>query len=810
MSAASAAVILKGTIHINRNSSRFIYLLYQVLQIVFSPGIILYLLYRGARDRRYFRGLAERLGFLPASFEATTPGGVWFHAVSVGEVLSAAELIRRLRAQRPGLPVYLSTTTLAGRAAAEQRLSLNSAHNAAPGRDSGHGALEARVFFAPLDYRSAVRRVMRKLRPSAVVILETEIWPNLYRESRRAGASLLIVNGRISDRALPRYRRFNWFFRHALQQADGIFVQSEEDARRYAIAGARPEHVRAEGNLKYDFAPPSAGIAPEIAAFLDSLLPQHVWIAASTMPPLEKGDLDEDDIVVQAFQGLAPQFPSTLLILAPRKPERFDGAAEKLARSALPFTRRSSLTKIKLPGVLLLDSIGELAPLFERASAVFMGGTLVSRGGHNILEPAFFAKPVIVGPHMENFAAIAQEFSSAGAVVRIPDSQDLGAAVAGLLNNTEHAARIGAQARQLANAKRGVADRIACEILKASDAAIPHPLPILPARLLLTPLSWIWQAGSSINLSLQSARRQSLNAKVVSIGSLNMGGAGKTPIVAHLAERLDAAGRNVAILTRGYRRRSADPVVVTRGSKKVPVELTGDEAQMFVRAGHAHVGIGADRCEVARRMEAVGPNVFLLDDGFQHVRLKRDEDIVLVDALDPLAGGVFPVGRRREPLRSLTRATAVIVTRVERGQAITGIEDLIRRYNASAPVFTSRIVPKQFVGRAIVPATLFSPGPVAAFCGLGNPRSFWSTLESLELQVAFRLAFSDHHAYRPAELKRLGAQASAAGAKVLVTTEKDMMNLPSGADALLHPCELYWLRIGMEIDDEQELLRRIL
>ncbi|MEO8052189.1 MAG: glycosyltransferase N-terminal domain-containing protein, partial [Acidobacteriota bacterium] len=206
---------------------------------------------------------------MPDSLQTTGSGAIWFHAVSVGEVLSLVELLRRLRAERPSVQLFVSTSTLAGRALAEQKLA-----------DLADG-----VFFAPMDYRSIVRRVLRQLRPSLVVVLETEIWPNLYREAKRSGASLLIVNGRISDCALPRYQRWSWFFRHALAQPDAILVQTEEDARRYAIAGAPPERVQIGGNLKYDFAPPASGIAPDIKAFLSQTGAKSVFIAASTMPP---------------------------------------------------------------------------------------------------------------------------------------------------------------------------------------------------------------------------------------------------------------------------------------------------------------------------------------------------------------------------------------------------------------------------------------------------------------------------------------------------------------------------------------------
>jgi tetraacyldisaccharide 4'-kinase len=791
-----AAGILKRTI----NATRLIYFLYQVLEIAFSPALALYLLYRGMRDPGYFAHIGERFGFPPRSYEPTGPGPVWFHAVSVGEVLSAVELIRRMRADRPRSEIFVSTTTLAGRATADRAL----------------GGLADGVFYAPIDYRSVVRRVLRRLRPALVVILETEIWPNLYREAKRAGASLLVVNGRISDRALPRYRKWAWFFRHALRWPDQILAQSEQDAIRYVQAGAARERVRVAGNLKYDFEPP-ARLAPEIAAFFERVRPAEVWIAASTMPPAVAGDPDEDDAVVEAFQTLAKAHPGLLLILAPRRPERFEVAAGKLARAGVSFVRRSTLgaggSDPVSPGVLLLDSIGELAAVFGRASVVFMGGTLASRGGHNILEPAYFAKPIMAGPHMENFAAIAEEFSLAGGVVRIASAAELAPAVETLLRDRSRAAEMGRRARELAMSKRGVVARIAQELMQAAARGVPSPPRTPAARLALGPLAALWEIGNRWNLARKRAAQRKLDTPVISVGSLNMGGAGKSPVVAHLARRLAEQGREPAILTRGYRRKSANGVLVVPRGQRAAVSETGDEAQMFVRSGVAHVGIGADRYQAGRAVEAhCKPGVFLLDDGFQHVQLARDHDIVLVDALDPLGGGIFPLGRRREPLGALARAAIVLVTRTEPGGSIEGIERLVRRHNATAPIFRSRVTPREWVqiGSCARLATGDPPfRRVAAFCALGSPRAFRRTLRELDLEPVVCRAFRDHHRYRPEELRRLAEEASAAGAEAIVTTQKDVMNLCEGAAELLAPHRTYWLTIEVEIENEAELLRRL-
>jgi 3-deoxy-D-manno-octulosonic-acid transferase len=734
---------------------------------------------------------------------------IWFHAVSVGEVLSVVELLRVLRAARPHLVLYVSTATIAGRRTAEQRLV----------------GLADLVFFVPLDYRSTVRRTLRRLRPKLVVVMETEIWPNLYREVKRAGATLLVVNGRISERALPRYKQARGFFTHVLRWPDTIYVQSNDDAKRYVLGGAPAVKVKVAGNLKYDFRPPAGGIAPEIAEFLDKLgdklAPLQIWVAASTMPPFEAGDVDEDDAVIRAFQEIAPKHPGLLLILAPRKPDRFEAIAGRLKEAQIPFVRRTRLSWAEhgttLPFVLLLDTIGELAALFERATVVFMGGTLAKRGGHNILEPAFFGKPVIAGPHMENFAEIAREFTAAKALERIPDPKALGGAVASVLDDPKRASQLGERSRQLAISKRGVVSRVSLEILRATGEGVPDPARTLLARMFFTPLSWLWGAGHRWNLARGIAARKSLQTRVVSIGGLSMGGVGKTPLVEHIARYLTEAGRNPAILTRGYRRKSAAPTIVIPKGQPAAIELTGDEAQMFVDSGIAHVGIGADRWEVGHRLESeLHPDVFLLDDGFQHVRLARDENIVLVDALNPLAGGLFPLGRRREPLESLKRATAIVITRVDRLEdqlEVVGIERLVRRYNARAPIFRCRVVPREWVELDGGVASALANVPfrrVAAFCGLGAPQSFWNTLAQLNLDVVCTWAFDDHHAYKPEDLRRLRQQAQTAGAEVLVTTEKDIMNLREGAAQLAAPVKIYWLKIGVELDREKEFLARIL
>ncbi len=722
------------------------------------------------QDRRYLNRFAERLGSLP--WREIQRGAVWVHAVSVGEVLTAVPLLKALKQELPSAPLFVSTATLAGRAVAEERLT----------------GLADGIFFAPIDYAWCVRRVFRRLRPRALVVMETEIWPNLWREARRFGCALVVVNARISDRALPRYRRLRRFFRQVLRWPDALLVQSDRDRSRYGELGA-PDPVRA-GNLKYDFKP--AGSPPaEIQALLEHLRPACVWIAASTMPPAEPGDPDEDEAVLAAFREAAR--PGLLLVLVPRKPERFDSSAALLRLEGVPFLRRSELRgdeTLALPGVLLLDSIGELSSLFGLADVVFMGGTLPHRGGHNILEPAAFGKPVIVGPHMENFAEIAEKFVAAGAVVTIDGPSALGPAVRKLMDEPTWRSAIGEKARELAEAERGATGRAVSAIAELYWKAMPRSVPA--ARALVAPLTPLWLAGSAVKRRRDLHRRTRLETPVISVGGLTAGGAGKTPVVLWLAERLAGS----AILTRGYRRNSRDPVILTAG-QRAPAAVTGDEAQIYLRAAVGPVGIGSNRAAVGRDMERrLRPRVFLLDDGFQHWRLDRDFDLIVLDGQDPFGGGaLLPLGRLREPVQAARRAHAVVVTRTSRTEAI---EQALRASGYAGPVFTARLVSEAWIeAMSGEPASL--PGCVGAFCGLGNPGSFWASLREMGIEPVFRRAFADHHKYSVAEMEGLARDVDA-----LVTTEKDAANLPGDWRG-----RVLWLKVRLEIDRGEELLEMI-
>ena len=427
-----------------------------------------------------------------------------------------------------------------------------------------------------------------------------------------------------------------------------------------------------------------------------------------------------------------------------------------------------------------------------------MGGTLADRGGHNILEPAFFGKPIITGPHLENFREIAADFREHQAVITIESGDELAPAVLAAAKDRE----IGERARSRAEARRGATAHAVQVIRGLHTSALPQPRPNLLARLFLAPFTWIWRIGGRMRADKALFEERKLDAPVISVGNITTGGTGKTPFVAWLTERLEKKGCRPGILTRGYGRRSHEDILTVPAGGAAPVSQTGDEAQIFLRTGAAALGIAADRYTAGVMLRGqFGVDVFVLDDGFQHRRLRRDLDIVLIDAMAPFSNGeLLPLGRLREPLDALSRAGAFVITRTERSRITSGIERKLREYNPHAPVFLAATVADRWVeisGRA---ADLASER-VVAFCGLGNPKAFWQMLKSLGISPVETVEYSDHHSYTPAEVRCLAQQA-----KVLLTTEKDAVNLCEGAASLLGDTKLLWLKIDLEITNEAALL----
>jgi len=405
--------------------------------IVLSP----YFVYQALRHHKYVGSLGQRLGYLPISFNLDAEESIWVHAVSVGEVLAARPVLAGLRERYPDLRLFLSTTTMSGQQIARKAADADA------------------VFYFPFDFTFIVRRTLNLVKPRLFLMVETEIWPNLLRECRRRGVRTALVNGRLSPRSYRRYRAIRPFIRRVLADIDRFCVQSEEMARRFVTLGADPAHVMVTGSLKFDSLDPST--APgrgreRVLRFFRISPGRPVVVAGSTA----RG---EEDAVIRAFNRLRMTTAggNALLILAARHPERF-GEVEKLCqREGLSTARRSDLPIDKEPKVdaVILDTIGELAQLYQIATAVFVGGSLVPTGGHNILEPAVHGRPIIFGPHMDNFAEIARVFLAQGAAIQVRTARELEDVVVSLIGDPVRRAKLGAAARALVDANRGAKDK---------------------------------------------------------------------------------------------------------------------------------------------------------------------------------------------------------------------------------------------------------------------------------------------------------------------------------------------------------------
>ena len=396
------------------------------------------------RHGKYREGLAARLGRIPPHL-AQLDGArtIWVHAVSVGELLAAAGLIRELRLRFPLHRVVISTTTATGQKLARDRF----------GSDN--------VFYFPLDFRFALRPYFRALRPEMIVVVETEFWPNFFRMARASGARLALINARVSDRSFPRYRMVSRFLQPVLDCVDLFLAQSRQDAGRIVAIGANPDRVEASGNLKFDI--PAGGESPLVTQ-LRAAIAAPVLVCGSSVE-------GEEPVLLDAFRQLRPSFPGLVMVLAPRHPQRFEHVAELAAASGQPLVRRSTWDGSPLRGgVFLLDSIGELADLYQLASVAFVGGSLAPRGGHNILEAARFGVPVVVGPHNENFRDTIHLFEQAGAV-RMADSSNLAATFEELLADSHLAHDLGIRAREAWRRNTG-----------ATARTIAHLESLLPRR----------------------------------------------------------------------------------------------------------------------------------------------------------------------------------------------------------------------------------------------------------------------------------------------------------------------------------------
>ncbi len=427
------------------------YLLYSLL---LAAGLFVSLpfwLYQIVRHGKYRTGFAARMGQVPArviNLTGSQPGRViWVHAVSVGEVLAISGLVEQMRRSLPMHRVLVSTTTDTGQQLARKRFG------------------EESVFYFPMDFAFAIQPYLRTLQPELVVLAETEFWPNFLRLTHASGARIAVVNARISDRSWPRYRRFRWALRRMLKNVDLFLAQTQEDCARLQSIGAEADRLQVTGNLKFDVSLPAPPpIVEDVRRSMAVERAGPVLVCGSTVD-------DEEAPLLKAFENLRVAHPRAVMILAPRHPERFDQVAILVRQLEIPLVRRSQWSGQPLAGgVLLIDTIGELAALYALSDVAFVGGSLVPRGGHNIIEPAQHGVAIVTGNHTENFRDIVGLFKSRDAV-RIVSLAELPLTLMQLLADDAERLALGRRALETIRSQMGATSRTleALKTLSASD-----------------------------------------------------------------------------------------------------------------------------------------------------------------------------------------------------------------------------------------------------------------------------------------------------------------------------------------------------
>jgi 3-deoxy-D-manno-octulosonic-acid transferase len=405
--------------------------LYSLLTYLAAPLFSVVLLWRGLRDRSYWRNFGERFGFGPAM--ATPP--IWVHAVSVGEVQASAALVNGLRERYPDIPIVVTTFTPTG-----------------AGRARALFKDRAEVRYLPYDLPGAVRRFFARVRPRIAVIFETELWPNLYHECGRRRVPLVLASARLSLRSVGRYRRLGALFRETVARGVVVAAQGEADATRFRSLGSDPASTHVTGNLKFDFSVPEdmAERGRSLRAYYAGGRP--VWVAGSTHGG------GEEEALIEAQKIVRSRHPRALLVMAPRHPNRFGEVAAQLVSRGVRFVRRSQTPAAGATAeadILLLDTLGELLDFYAAADVAFVGGSLVPIGGHNLLEPAALGLPILTGPNNSNSEEAARLLIERGAVEVVKGPQDLADKLANLFSDPSTRARMGAEGRAFVEANKG-------------------------------------------------------------------------------------------------------------------------------------------------------------------------------------------------------------------------------------------------------------------------------------------------------------------------------------------------------------------
>lgn len=815
-------------------------LLYNIAAILIVILIIPVFMVRAVREKGFVERIRQSLGFLPKHSldKVAKKNCIWVHAASVGEIVAASPLIKEFRKEFPKSPILVSVVTNSGYAMAKRII-----------KDADS------IIYFPLDLPWLSGHILKKVHPRVFMPVETELWPNFFKMARKLHIPVMMVNGRISDKSVTRYRHLHSVLDDMIGTVTKFAMQSPIDAEYIIRLGADPKLVTVTGNTKFDQT--YTDVSPEEKQRIIHEMGlddnQGIFLAGST----HKG---EEEAVLQAFCAVREKFPKAKLVIAPRDILRSAEIQSICRHYGLQATTRTALQKQPAQDhdAVILDTIGELGKVYSIGDVIYVGGSLVPHGGHNILEPAAHGKAIIVGYNMFNFKDTHVLFSKRNACLTVNNAKELTREVVGLFCNGEHRRQMEAETLAIVRENKGASRKSAVILhemlddyeswantgrIKATEKVenfqtyfihlVHDKEPKGIFLQLFMGLLYVFSVIYSqlVNLKLAGYKigvfqQKKLDCYVISLGNITVGGTGKTPTAQCLAREIRDMGYRVVILNRGYRAKWRGDVGIVSDGKKLYMDAAeaGDEAFMLAKhLPNVPVLIGAERAVTGQyAMDHFGAEVAILDDGYQHWQLERDMDILLVDAVNVFGNGyILPRGTLREPVSHIERADVCLLTKVD--QAAVGsrehICETIQQHNPKALIMESIHQPRCFIsikdwyediaGDGIDVARMTGKR-VMAVSAIGNPASFEQTLDDIGAEIIESLRFPDHHDYTIDEMKNVLDQAIAQGAEAIVITEKDAVKIPTAIVEAEWPIPVFVVSVEVTFQNGGEQFRTLL
>ena len=828
------------------------YLIYNLLLIiVFILFVLPYYTYRLFTEKGFSRRFRQSLGRVHNKEieKVMRKDCIWIHGASVGEIVATSPLVKQIRQEMPDRPILVSAFTVGG---------YNMAKQIIPEADA--------IIFFPLDLPFVAESMVKRIHPGIFMPVETELWPNFLRAIRERHIPVMMVNGRISEKSVKTYRYLYGIWDDMLSTVSRFCMQSSIDADYIYSLGADKNKIFVTGNTKFDQT--YAEVTPEdYSRYKEELGLNNTYpiiMAGSTHPGEEKALFD-------AFKKVREKYADARLVIAPRKTNRADEISKLASSYGYETGYRSKMLenlnlRKKYP-VVLLDTIGELGRIYAVGDVVFVGGSLCKTGGHNVLEPAAHAKPIIVGPNMQNFKDSYSLLSKVGACKMVNNVAELANEMIDIIGNDERREKMGAASLQVIKENRG-ADIRSIHYLKElldltsvpsreyasypintrgindegggglrhSDAIIQYiyqiaygpETPFYGWLILgfLRGCSYLYEYGVRLKLALYNIglkKKEKLDCCVISIGNITVGGTGKTPTAQKMADLIKRMGYRVVILNRGYRSHWDKEIGVVSDGNKIFMTAyeAGDEAYLMAKTlPGIPVVIGKNRAITGKyAVEKLNAEVIIMDDGYQHWHLERDLDVVLVDTLNMFGNGcVLPRGMLREPLENLDRGDLFLLTKTDQSSVLSRMQlrKTIERYNAKAPVVESVHHPKNFVEIADwykgitqnhMDLSELEGKDVMVFSAIGNPSSFEQTLSSIGLNIKEAVRYPDHHDYGMLEMQYISERASSQNAVAMITTSKDAVKIPTEFIYSAREIPLYILNMDIQVTDGFEAFK---